>query len=52
MEVEKAAKNAPPRPEGEYAETLMPVEESTSEEALAAAFSMDTRKPIAREEED
>jgi hypothetical protein len=52
MEVEKAAKNAPPRPEGEVVETLMPVEESTSEEALAAAFSMDTSKPIAREEEE
>ncbi|ADZ69324.1 DUF1013 domain-containing protein [Polymorphum gilvum] len=49
MEVEKAAKNAPPRPEPEYAETLVPVEESTSEEAIAAAFTMD-RRP--REEEE
>ncbi|MEJ8473066.1 DUF1013 domain-containing protein [Roseibium algae] len=47
MEVEKAAKNAPARPEGEL-ETLMPVEDSTSEEALAAAFS----KPIVREIEE
>ena len=52
MEVEKAAKNAPPRPEGEVVETLMPVEESTSEEAMAAAFSMNTSKPVEREEEE
>jgi uncharacterized protein len=47
IEVEKASKNLPPRPEGEV-ETLMPVDETTSEEALAAAFS----KPIQREVEE
>lgn len=52
IEVEKGAKNAPPRPEGAGIDMLMPVEESTSEEALAAAFTMDTSKPIAREEEE
>lgn len=52
IEVEKASKNLPPRPEGEMADTLMPVEETTSEEALAAAFSLDTSKPIQREEEE
>ncbi len=40
MEVEKAAKNAPPRPEGEMVEeTLLPVDETTSEDAMAAAFA-------------
>ncbi len=51
MEVEKAAKNAPHQvlqPE----ETLAPVEETTSEEALAAAFSFDTSRPVQREEEE
>ncbi|WP_417667677.1 DUF1013 domain-containing protein [Roseibium sp.] len=51
MEVEKAAKNAPHQvlqPE----ETLAPVEETTSEEALAAAFAFDTSKPVQREEEE
>jgi hypothetical protein len=52
MEVEKAAKNAPPRPEGEVVETLMPVEETTSEDALAAAFSMDPTPPKPRPEEE
>ncbi|WP_417687064.1 DUF1013 domain-containing protein [Roseibium sp.] len=51
MEVEKAAKNAPHQviqPE----ETLASVDETTSEEALAAAFSFDTSKPVQREEEE
>lgn len=52
IEVEKASKNLPPRPESEMADTLMPVEETTSVEALAAAFSMDTSRPIQREEEE
>ena len=40
MEVEKASKNLPPRPEGEhYEETLLPVDETTSEDAMAAAFA-------------
>ncbi len=52
MEVEKAAKNAPQPVAGGPAETLMPVEESTSEDALAAAFSFGTSKPIKREEEE
>ncbi|TYC60521.1 DUF1013 domain-containing protein [Rhodobacterales bacterium] len=51
MEVEKAAKNAPqPAPGTE--ETLMSVEDSTSEDAIAAAFSLDPSKPIQREEEE
>ncbi|SUB02558.1 Uncharacterized protein conserved in bacteria [Pannonibacter phragmitetus] len=41
MEVEKAAKNAPPRPETDYTELLAPVEDTTSEEAIAAAFTRD-----------
>ena len=49
MEVEKAAKNAPPRPETDYSELLAPVEETTSDEAIAAAFTRD-RRP--REEEE
>lgn len=52
MEVEKAAKNAPPRPESEVVETLMPVEETTSEDALAAAFSMEPTAPKPRPEEE
>ncbi|MHA7776431.1 DUF1013 domain-containing protein [Roseibium sp. M-1] len=52
MEVEKAAKNAPLPMAGEAHEHLMPVEESTSEDAIAAAFSFDTSKPIQREEEE
>ncbi|WP_186397566.1 MULTISPECIES: DUF1013 domain-containing protein [unclassified Stappia] len=40
MEVEKASKNLPPRPESEhYEETLLPVDETTSEDAMAAAFA-------------
>lgn len=40
MEVEKASKNLPPRPESEYVEeTLLPVDETTSEDAMAAAFA-------------
>lgn len=51
MEVEKAAKNLPqPLPGAE--ETLMPVEDSTSEDAIAAAFSLDPSRPIKREEEE
>ena len=52
MEVEKGAKNLPPRPEGEVVETLMPVEETTSEEAMAAAFAMNTNKPVEQPEEE
>ncbi len=54
MEVEKAAKNAPPRrPEGEPgAETLLPVDETTSEEAIAAAFSRPAPQQPAEEEID
>jgi hypothetical protein len=40
MEVEKASKNLPPRPEGDPgAETLLPADETTSEDAMAAAFA-------------
>jgi len=39
MEVEKAAKNLPPRPETDVEETLLPADETTSEEAMAAAFA-------------
>ncbi len=52
MEVQKAAKNAPQPVAAEPEESLMPVEESTSEEALAAAFSMDTSAPAKPEEEE
>lgn len=52
IEVEKAAKNAPPPVAGEAAETLMTVEDSTSDDAIAAAFSFDPRQPIKREEEE
>lgn len=52
MEVEKAAKNAPQPVAGGPVETLMPVEESTSDDALAAAFSFGTSKPAKREEEE
>lgn len=52
MEVEKAAKNAPLPMTGDVHEHLMPVEDSTSEDAIAAAFSLDTSKPIKREEEE
>ena len=51
IEVEKAAKNAPIPSQVELEETLMPVEESTSEEALAAAFKFDTSRPVAEPEE-
>ncbi|WP_106751447.1 DUF1013 domain-containing protein [Pannonibacter carbonis] len=49
LEVERASKNAPPRPETDYSELLAPVEETTSDEAIAAAFTRD-RRP--REEEE
>lgn len=52
MEVEKAAKNAPQPMVGEPVETLMPVEDTTSEDAIAAAFSLDPSTPIKREEEE
>ncbi|GAA0776785.1 DUF1013 domain-containing protein [Roseibium denhamense] len=52
MEVEKAAKNAPLPAAGEAENTLMSVDESTSDDAIAAAFSLDTSKPIQREEEE
>lgn len=51
IEVEKAAKNAPIPSQVELEETLMPVEESTSEEALAAAFKFDTSRPAPQSEE-
>ncbi|GAB4533766.1 MAG: DUF1013 domain-containing protein [Roseibium sp.] len=52
MEVEKAAKNAPLPAAGEVTETLMPVEDTTSDDAIAAAFAFDTSKPVKREEEE
>ncbi|TYC75847.1 DUF1013 domain-containing protein [Stappia sp. BW2] len=52
MEVEKAAKNAPLPAAGEANETLMSVDDSTSEDAIAAAFALDASKPIQREEEE
>lgn len=52
MEVEKAAKNAPQPMAGEPEQTLMPVEDSTSEDAIAAAFSLDPSVPVKREEDD
>ncbi|MBM21659.1 MAG: cytoplasmic protein [Stappia sp.] len=39
MEVEKASKHLPPKPEGEVETTLLPVDETTSEDAMAAAFA-------------
>jgi hypothetical protein len=39
MEVEKASKNLPPKPEGDVETTLLPVDETTSEDAMAAAFA-------------
>ncbi len=50
IEVEKAAKNAPKPIEGEEPQTLMPVDETTSEEAIAAAFAKPA--PKTREEEE
>ncbi len=52
MEVEKAAKNAPQPMVGEPVERLMPVEETTNENAIAAAFSFDPSQPVKREEEE
>ncbi|WP_068313404.1 DUF1013 domain-containing protein [Polycladidibacter hongkongensis] len=52
IEVEKAAKNAPPRPEGQELEGLLPVEETTSEEAIAAAFAQPAPKTNEEEEID
>lgn len=52
MEVEKAAKNAPQPMAGEPTETLMPVEDTTSEDAIAAAFSFDPSTPVKREEDE
>ncbi|MEM8702888.1 MAG: cell cycle transcriptional regulator TrcR [Pseudomonadota bacterium] len=52
MEVEKAAKNAPQTVAAEPVATLMPVEDSTSEDAIAAAFSLDPSQPVRREEEE
>lgn len=52
MEVEKAAKFAPPRPEGEPgSETLLPVEETTNEDAMAAAFSRPAPKQQPEDDE-
>lgn len=50
IEVEKAAKNAPLRPEADTSASLMAVEDTTSDDALAAAFAVDTRKPAEPEE--
>lgn len=52
IEVEKAAKNAPQPMAGEPVETLMPVEDTTSEDAIAAAFSLDPSTAPKREEEE
>lgn len=52
MEVEKGAKNAPQPMAGEPVERLMPVEETTNEDAIAAAFSFDPSQPVKREEEE
>jgi hypothetical protein len=52
IEVEKAAKNAPQPMAGEPAETLMSVDDSTSEDAIAAAFSLDPTTAPKREEEE
>lgn len=51
MEVEKGAKNLP-QPVAGAEETLMPVEDSTSDDAIAAAFSFDPSQPVKREEEE
>ena len=52
LEVERASKNLPPRPEGEHhEETLLPAEETTSEDAMAAAFARTTSTPQPQEEE-
>ncbi|KZK88275.1 hypothetical protein PsW64_00838 [Pseudovibrio sp. W64] len=50
IEVEKAAKNAPKPIEGEEPQSLLPVDETTSEEAMAAAFA--TPAPKTREVEE
>ncbi|WP_102868858.1 DUF1013 domain-containing protein [Pseudovibrio exalbescens] len=52
MEVEKAAKNKPQQPEGEgpLPDTLAPVEETTTEEAMAAAFAKPAPKSQPEEE--
>lgn len=52
IEVEKAAKNMPQPAEGEVVETLMPVEDTTTEDAISAAFSLDPHAPPKREEEE
>lgn len=52
MEVEKAAKNLPPRPETDVEETLLPADETTSEEAMAAAFARPAPSRPAEEEFD
>lgn len=52
IEVEKAAKNAPPPSDAQAAETLMAVEDSTSEDAIATAFSLDPHAAPKREEEE
>lgn len=52
MEVEKAAKNAPHPIPAAHEETLMPVEETTSADAISSAFSFDPSEPVKREEEE
>ncbi|SDR32611.1 cell cycle transcriptional regulator TrcR [Pseudovibrio sp. Tun.PSC04-5.I4] len=50
IEVQKAAKNAPKPVEGEEPQSLLPVDETTSEDAMAAAFA--TPAPKTREVEE
>jgi len=52
IEVEKAAKDAPLPTHAEASETLMSVDESTSDDAIAAAFSFDTSAPKQEPEEE
>lgn len=51
LEVQKAAKYAPAREETAQPETLLPVEETTSEDAMAAAFGVPAPKTSPEEEE-
>ncbi|WP_310618864.1 DUF1013 domain-containing protein [Flexibacterium corallicola] len=52
IEVEKGAKNAPQKVLKEQPETLLPVDETTSEDALAAAFAKPAQKKPQEEEID
>lgn len=52
MEVERGAKHLPPRPEGEHMDaTLLPADETTSEDAMAAAFAQPAPKSQPEDEE-